>query len=165
MSEQVRKFMASDAFAYVDTYRRLVMNPPGDITASRERLEAKMLEMNLVPPRLYAELRAHEHAFAFVTKQQEPGMVTLGEQKGEDSGALAAAAEQRRELEDEIDELRKRLRQAAQREQELEADVVLRRQEVGILQRKLAQANNSAAVVGVVLGIVVVALLGILLTR
>ena len=92
-------------------------------------------------------------------------MVTLGEQKGEDSGALAAAAEQRRELEDEIDELRKRLRQAAQREQELEADVVLRRQEVGILQRKLAQANNSAAVVGVVLGIVVVALLGILLTR
>jgi len=42
---------------------------------------------------------------------------------------------------------------------------VLRRQEVGILQRKLAQANNSAAVVGVVLGIVVVALLGILLTR
>ena len=165
MSEPVRKFMASDAFAYVDTYRRLVMNTPGDITASKERLQAKMLEMNLVPPRLYAELRAHEHAFNFVAKQQEPGMVSLGEQAAEGQGDAAAAAEARRELEEQVSDLRKELRKAAQREQELEAEGVMQRQEIGRLQRKVAQANNNAAAVGIALGIVVLVLAGILLTR
>ncbi len=165
MSEPVRKFMASDAFAYVDTYRRLVMNTPGDITASKERLREKMLEMNLVPPRLYAELRAHEHAFNFVTKQQDPGMVNLGEQGGDEAAGAAKAADARRELEEEISGLRKELRKAAQREQELEAETVMQRQEMGRLQRRVAQANNNAAVIGVFLGIIVLVLAGILLTR
>ncbi len=167
MSETVRKFMASDAMAYVDTYRRLIMTTAGDIAASKERLEAKMGEMNLVPPRLYAERSAHEHALNFVQKKQEPGMVTLGETPV-DSQSIAAIAERdqaRRQLEDELAGLRRQLQQTMQREHELESALVVRGQEAARLQRKLAQTYNSVAVGGVAVVTVLLVLFGIIAFR
>lgn len=162
MSQPTYKFMASDAFAYVDTYRRLVMSTPGDITASRERLETRMSEMNLVPPRLYAELRAHEHAFNFVMKKQDPGMVVLGDQPAAlDSAGPSPDEEARRRLEDELDQARKLLRQSSQRQQDLEAELVVRHQELGRLQRKLSQTYNSVAVGGVAVLLMVLAALAL----
>jgi hypothetical protein len=164
MAEPVRKFMAADAVAYVDTYRRLIMNTPGDITAARERLEARMLEMNLVPSRLYAELRAHEHACNFVLKKQEPGMVVLGDAKEEGDGAAVAVArdDERRQLEEEAADLRRKLRAAAQQQHELETELVVQSQEVGRLKRKLAQTYNSVAVGGVAVIVVLLVLFGII---
>lgn len=166
MAENVRKFMAADAVAYVDTYRRLIMNTPGDINAAKERLEARMHEMNLVPSRLYAELRAHEHAFNFVLKQQEPGMVTLGEARDDSESAegLAARDEERRQLEEELLELRRNLKRAAQQQHELEAELVVQAQEVISLKRKLAQTYNSVAVGGVAVIVVLLVLFGIILS-
>jgi predicted RNase H-like nuclease (RuvC/YqgF family) len=167
MAEPVRKFMAGDAVAYVDTYRRLIMNTPGDITASRERLEARMHEMNMVPSRLYAELRAHEHAVNFVLKKQEPGMVTLGEAvEGSDGTTdLTARAEELRQLEDEVVDLRRNLRMAAQQQHELETELVVQSQEVGRLKRKLEQTYNSVAVGGVAVIVVLLVLFGIIAFR
>lgn len=167
MSETVRKFMASDAMAYVDTYRRLVMNTPGDITAARERLEAKIRDMNLVPARLFAELRAHEHALNFVLKKQEPGMVTLGEAQAdtESAAGIAARDQERRQLEDEMAELRRTLKKAAQREHELETELVMQQQELNRLKRKLAQTYNSVAVGGVAMVVVLLALFSIIAFR
>lgn len=168
MSEPVRKFMASDAMAYVDTYRRLVMSTPGDITASKERLEAKMREMNMVPPRLYAERCAHDHALNFVQKRLDPGMVTLGEaadQTDTTDSTSTAAQEQHQLLEDELAGLRRQLKQAAQHAHELEADLVVKSQELGRLHRKLAQTYNSVAVGGVAVIVVLLVLFGLLAFR
>jgi chromosome segregation ATPase len=167
MAEAIRKFMAGDAVAYVDTYRRLIMHTPGDITAAKERLLDRMHEMNLVPARLYAELRAHEHALNFVLKKQEPGMVILGDAKEEAESAVDTAAqdEARRKLEEEAADLRRHLKRAAQRENELEAELVVQGQEVARLQRKLAQTYNSVAVGGVAMIVVLLVLFGIIAFR
>ncbi len=164
MTKEVRKFMASDAIAYVDTYRRLIMNTPTDILSSRERLEAKILELPLVPSRLYAERSAHEHALGFVTDRHEPGMVVLGPQEETPVGP-SADAEARRQLEEEVADLRQRLRQAAQREQELEGQLVVKGQEVAGAYRKLAQAQNSMAVGGIAMAVVILVLLIVMVAR
>ncbi|WP_127474735.1 hypothetical protein [Sulfurivermis fontis] len=167
MAEAVRKFMAGDAVAYVDTYRRLIMNTPGDISAAKERLEARMREMNLVPSRLYAELRAHEHALNFVLKKQEPGMVVLGEARDDSESAAGVAAhdEEKRRLEDEVSELRRNLKRAAQQQHELEAELIVQSQEVARLKNKLAQTYNSVAVGGVAVVVVLAVLFGIIAFR
>lgn len=167
MADAVRKFMAADAVAYIDTYRRLIMHTPGEITAAKERLQDRMHEMNLVPARLYAELRAHEHALNFVLKKQEPGMVILGDAKdgAENDVATAAQDEERRKLEEEAADLRRHLKRAAQREHELEAELVMQGQEVARLQRKLAQTYNSVAVGGVAVIVVLAVLFGIIAFR
>lgn len=162
MSQQIYKFMASDAFAYVDAYRRLVMSTPGDITASKERLEEKIRDMNLVPPRLYAELRAHEQAFNFVMKRQDPGMVVLGDQPGDGGPAVD---EVRQQLEEDLSEARKLLRQCSQHQQELETQLVIQRQETARLQRRLAQTYNSAMVGGTALLLMFIAALVVMLGR
>lgn len=164
MAESVRKFMAGDAVAYVDTYRRLIMNTPGDISAARERLEARMHEMNLVPARLYAELRAHEHALNFVLKKQEPGMVVLGEARedGESAAGVAVHDEEKRRLEDEVAELRRNLTRAAQQQHELEAELIVQSQEAARLKHKLTQTYNSVAVGGVAVVVVLLVLFGII---
>jgi len=167
MTEQVRKFMASDAMAYVDTYRKLLMQPPGDVTESLERLKTKMFEMNLVPPRLYAEMRAHEHAFNYLTKQQEPGMVILGDAKAEPTPQELAAAEneEMERLEDELKDAQKKLRRAAEHIQQQEAELVIKRQEAARLQRKIAQTYNSVAVAGAAMVVVLLVLLGIIISK
>lgn len=165
MTQQPYKFMASDAFAYVDTYRRLVMSTPGDISASKERLEARMNEMNLVPPRLFAELRAHEHAFNFVGKKQDPGMVVLSEQPAASVLAGSADAEERKRLEDELDQARAMLRQSAQHIQDIEADLVVQRQETARMQRKLAQTYSTVSIGGAALLLMLVAALVVLLSH
>lgn len=167
MAEALRKFMAGDAVAYVDTYRRLIMHTPGEITAAKERLEARMHEMNLVPARLYAELRAHEHAHNFVLKKQEPGMVVLGEahEDIESAAGVAAHDEEKRRLEDEVAELRRNLKRAAQERHELETELIVQRQEVARLKNKLAQTYNSVAVGGVAVMVVLVVLFGVIAFR
>ncbi len=165
MTQQPYKFMASDAFAYVDTYRRLVMTTPGDISASKERLEAKMNEMNMVPPRLFAELRAHEHAFNFVGRKQDPGMVVLGDQPAESALTQSADDEARQRLQDERDQARDMLRQAGGQIQDLEAALVVQRQETARVRRKLSQTYSTFTVSGVALLLMAVAALVVLLSR
>ncbi len=165
MTQQSYKFMASDAFAYVDTYRRLVMSTPGDISASKERLEARMSEMNLVPPRLFAELRAHEHAFNFVGKRQDPGMVVLNDLPAESAAISKADDEVRERLEDELAQAREMLRQAGQHIQDIEADLVVQRQETARIQRKLSQTYSTVSIGGAALLLMVVAALVVLLSH
>lgn len=167
MTEQVRKFMASDGMAYVDTYRKLLLQPPGDVTESLERLKTKMFEMNMVPPRLYAELRAHEHALNYLVKRQDPGMVILGEAKAEPTAQEVAAAENEEveRLEDELKDAQKKLKIATQHIHDVEAELVMKRQEAARLQRKIAQTYNSVAVAGVAMVVVMLVLLGIVISR
>lgn len=167
MSEQVRKFMASDAIAYVDTYRKLLMQTPGDVNDSLGRLKNKMFEMNLVPPRLYAELRAHEHAIGYLTKQQDPGMVVLGDAKAEPTAVESASAENEEieRLTDELKDTQKKLKFAAQHIHDVEAELVGKRQELARLQRKIAQTYNSVAVAGVAVVVVLLVLVSIIATR
>ncbi|MFA5627729.1 MAG: hypothetical protein WCX90_09115 [Thiohalomonadaceae bacterium] len=163
MGEIVRKFMATDAMSYVDTYRRLIMTTPGDIKVSRERIEARLQEMNLVPSRLYAELCAHEHALNFVLKKQEPGMVILGEAQAEqESDESIKRDEERQQREAEVDDLRRKLKHAAQQYHELEVELVERRQEVASLNRKLAQTYNTFAVSGIASITVLLVLVGLI---
>lgn len=163
MADEVRKFMASDGFAYVDTYRRQVMNPPGDVKASMERLQERMHGMNLVPPRLFAELRAHEHALNFLLKQQDPGMVLLGEAAA--AATDTADADARQELDDALAELRRHLKQAAQREHELQVELVQKNQELSRLNRKLTETYNSVGVGGFAVVVIVLVLIWMLLSR
>jgi len=166
MSAEIYKFMAADAISYVDTYRRLIMNTPGDISISRDSLDERMQEMNVVPPRLYAELRAHEHALDFVLKQQEPGMVALGELPAPPSEEEQAERRDKLErLENEQRACKQKLKQLTQQRQEMEAELVERRQEVEGLKRKISQTYDTVAVSGVATVIILLALLASLFVR
>jgi|GEM_PF-1319320 len=166
MSTPTYRFRASDALVYADTFRRLRLESARDISNGIERVRERMFEMNSPPPRLYAELRAHEHALAFVLKREEPGMVILGESEPDEEseeGALAREmarqAEQRRELESEVERLRGQLRQARQQADELEGRLVQSQQAQASLRRRLSQAHANTAVLGVAAAAIILALL------
>lgn len=158
-------FQASDAFSYVDAYRNLILNDANFIESEKKRLEEKMWNMNVVPSRLQAELRAHEHALAKVVEGSEPGTVVLdgsvGAGEAEEDGAdqTAAYQEEIKALQREVESLKTKLRTAAAQEQELNAAVIRKKQEVNRLQRKLEQTYSSIYVVSATFGVIVLVLL------
>ena len=162
-TEKTRSFRASDAFHYVDTYRSLILNEAGYIEAEKKRIEEKMWGMGMVPARLYAELRAHEHALDKKVEGTDPGVVVLGpDEEGEGDegkGPPRPTREELQEKEREIESLRGKLRVAEAREQDLQTELVKRRQDIGRLKRKLDQTYSSIYVVSITLGLVIVVLL------
>lgn len=166
-NQKKTSFQASDAFAYVDTYRSLILNDGSYIESEKKRLEEKIWNMNMVPSRLQAELQAHDHALAKVMDGKEPGTVAFGgdgESGDEDASSAEAARaymEQAKELKTEVDRLTAKLRTAAAQEQELQAEVVRKNQEINRLRRKLEQTYSSIYVVSATFGVIVLVLLAI----
>lgn len=175
MGDQPYRFLASDAFVYVDTYRRLLLGAPPLIRSALEQLEAKTWSASDAPPRLYAELRAHQHALERLLKDEEPGLVVLGE-TGSGGEAAKGGPEQRqqpvratnetreelRHCREEKEALEASLKQAKEREQELQGDLVQRRHEIGRLERKLSYTHSTAKVLGTTLVFVSTMLLFVL---
>ena len=160
-------FQASDAFAYVDAYRNLILNDANHIESEKKRLEEKMWNMNVVSSRMQAEMRAHEHALAKVLEGTDPGTVVLdgsvgageADESGDDQEAIAAYQEQVKQLQRETESLKHKLRTAAAQEQELQTEVVRKKQEVNRLHRKLEQTYSSIYVVSATFGVIVLVLL------
>lgn len=176
MGDQPYRFLANDAFVYVDTYRRLLMGAPPLIRSALEQLEEKTWSSNQAPSRLYAELRAHQHALERLLKEEEPGLVVLGEagsdsETGQDGpqqvrqAEAPAANDTREELmrcRGENEALEASLKQAKEREHELQGELVQRRHEIGRLERRLSYTHSTATVLGTTLAVVTIVLVFVL---
>lgn len=158
-----QSFRAADAFAYVDTYRRSILNHASRISAEKEKLEEKMWGMTVVPSRLYAEWRAHEHALRFVVENKETDVVVIGPDEGsadtpdplEKAEELRGRAER---AENELGQANRKLRQAAEREHDYQVEMVKKNQELARVKRKLSQTYSSISVVGTTFLVLVVIL-------
>ena len=164
------KFRATDAFVYVDTYRRAILQPIGriqnDLARVRERATAG--DANLSPTRYYAELRAYEHAFNFVSKRQEPNVVFLGEDEDAEvtdgkGGKVAKSAKQlAKELsvcEEHGETLEISLKQSKAREHELQTELVSRDQLIERINHRLANTQSTITVLTTTLAVTVIVLL------
>lgn len=163
------KFRAADAFVYVDTYRRHILYPAArvqtDLNLARERLlDAKS---NLSPTRLYAELRGVEHALAFVTRREEPGLVVLGESEegdlapaGNITGGKSAKqlAHDLRVCEEHGETLELSLKQVKQREHALNVELQSREQLIARLNLRLETSQSAITVLSVALAVMVLVL-------
>ncbi|MCK9530251.1 MAG: hypothetical protein M0R77_06775 [Gammaproteobacteria bacterium] len=167
------KFRAADAFAYVDTYRRHILYPATrvqvDVNQARERLLDP--QASLSPTRLYAELRALEHALAFVTKREDPGLVVLGESAedlaptGNGTGGKTAKqlAQELRVCEEHGETLETSLKQYKQREQEMGAELQAREQHIVRLKLREETAQSTITVLSASLVVTVLILALVLL--
>lgn len=166
-----KTFKANDAFAYVDTFRQQRLNPPSEINNAKDKMYDEILGMEVVPSRNWAEYRAIEHALAYKLEKKEPGLVLLGEGDPEEDNPEAAGKklEQMRKqqsmLEGENSELKKQLRHAHTAEQELQATIVERKQEIARLERKLAQNYSTLMVLSTTGIIVFIVLLSVLIFK
>jgi hypothetical protein len=165
------KFRASDAFVYVDTYRRAILHPLGRVQSDLARAREHTETATLAPTRHFAEVRALEHAANFVLKREEPGLVVLGE--AEEGIAIAdpkaaggtvvksakqLAAELHR-CEEHGETLEISLKQAKGREHELQAEIVSRDQQIARINHRLSGAQSTVTVLTVTLGVTVLVLL------
>jgi len=166
------KFRAADAFAYVDTYRRHILYPAArvqvDVSQARERLLSP--QGTLSPTRLYAELRAIEHALAFITKREDPGLVVLGESAedlaptGNGTGKTAKQlAQELRVCEEHGETLETSLKQYKQREQEMGAELQAREQHIVRLKLREETAQSTITVLSASLVVTVLILVFVLL--
>ena len=169
MANEHKSFYAADAFAYVDTYRRLSMESPAAINASMERVKEQMLGVKSIPSRVYAELRAHEHALdSRLKKEEAPGLVVIGE-KSDEGEALPVhvrqALEEKLHVEAELERARAQIKKVTEWGHDLDAQVIKKTKELGRLQRRYSQAVSSygITIAALVAGIFVLA--GILLLR
>jgi len=163
------KFRASDAFVYVDSYRRAILHPlpriQADIARVREHTEAAKLS----PTRYFAELRALEHAANFVLKREEPGLVVLGESEegvevGDGKGGTVTKSAKQlatdlRRCEEHGETLEIALKQAKSREHELQTEIVAREQQIARMQRRLDNIQSTVTVLTATLGVTVVVLM------
>jgi chromosome segregation ATPase len=168
------KFRAADAFVYVDTYRRHILYPAPRVQADLNRVRERLLDpnQNLSPTRLYAELRAVEHALAFVIKREEPGLVLLGEGEGEGDMPVAAAngpgksakqlAHDLRLCEEHAETLELSLKQSKQREHELAAELQSREQYIERLKLRLETNQSTITVLSATLAVMVLVLVLVL---
>ncbi|MFA5529111.1 MAG: hypothetical protein WDA11_00445 [Thiohalomonadaceae bacterium] len=168
------KFRAADAFVYVDTYRRHILYPAARVQTDLNRARDQLIDpkSNLSPTRLYAELRALEHALAFVTRREEPGLVVLGESE-EDTASLAAnatggksakqLAHDLRVCEEHSESLELSLKQYKQREQELSTELQAREQYIARLKLRLETSQNTVTVLSAALAVAAVVLALVLL--
>lgn len=169
------KFRAVDAFVYVDTYRRQILHPASRIQSDLRRINDQLMHpaANLSPTRLYAELRAYEHALNFVVKREEPGMVVLGETDDDvaqaqvnlnnnDGKPLRSAKQLANDLricEEHSETLDVSLRQAKTRESELLDEIREREHRIERINRRMANSQSTLTVLSVTLGVTVLALL------
>jgi predicted nucleic acid-binding Zn-ribbon protein len=170
------RFRATDAFVYVDTYRREILQPvpriQSDLARVRERAEST--DANLSPTRYFAELRALEHALNFVVKREEPNVVVLGH--GDEEANLAEAkaggaitksakqlAQELSRCEEHGETLEIALKQAKGREHELQAQIVSRDQQITRINYRLANSQSTVTVLTATLALVVVVLLLVVL--
>lgn len=170
MGDEVKQFLASDAFAYVDTYRHSILKSAGVLNSDKERLQNKFWESSSIDSRFYAELRAVEHALDYVLRGTEPGLVILGEPaKGEVEGAPQAELDECKQALQEVSmdkgKLDKAYRQLTGQAQQLQAQVVQQRQESNALRRRLAQNNSTFVVIAMTMFAVILTLLWVLWGR
>lgn len=181
-TEHPHSFESRDAMVYVDTYRRLRLEEGSSIERSKQRLMEKYWNVAQAPTRYYAELRAHEHALAFVTRRQEPGLVVLGdivaepepgsETESEEARMIAALSETIKAKGEEIGNLTAQAArlnaQIATMEEEhrdAKAEIANKEQQLRRLRERLMQTNSTFMVVGAMLTLVVIALLYLYLAR
>ena len=169
MVDEVKRFLAGDAFAYVDTYRDGILKTAGALNDEKERMQNKFWESSSIDSRFYAELRAVEHALDYVLKGEEPGMVVLGEAseaEGEGGGSSPAELQQCRQTLEALSEEKARTdkayRQLTGQAQQLQAQLVQTRQETNILRRRLTQNNSTFVVIVATLFAVILTLLWVL---
>lgn len=172
MGGKHKSFYATDAFAYVDTYRRGVLNHASRIEGEKERLEEKMWQMNIVPSRLWAEWRAYVHALAFVNENQDPSLVYLGpddevpeEVDGDPAQAIAGLREELEGKEDEIEELTKKVSRAKELEQDYQVELVRKNQEINKLNRRLTQTYASIYIITATMTVITLILLAVRFLR
>ncbi len=169
--QQTRTFMANDAIAYVDAYRRWLLEQPSAISTAKDKYQNELYDMEVVSSRNWAELRAMEHALHYKVKKEEPGLVVLGDKPPEDSTGetmspqLKKALEEKDSLEEQNRALVRQLRAANERQIELQGEVVQREQQAKRAERKLSQAYSTFTVSGVTGVIVLLLLFGLLFFR
>ncbi len=172
MTGVIKEFLASEAFAYVDTYRNSILKSASALNSEKERLNNKFWESSTVDLRYYAELRAVEHALDYVLKGTDPGTVILGEPAAEAEGEGAPAAEELEECRQTLQELGqekgkldKSYRQLVGQAQQLQAQLVQQRQEANALKRRLTQNNSTFVVIAMTMFTVILTLLWVLSGR
>ena len=170
MGEEVKQFLASDAFTYVDTYRNSILRSASTLSGEKDRLQNKFWESSSVDSRFYAELRAVEHALNYVLQGAEPGMVILGEPskdgaEGMPQAELDECKQALQEVSQDKSKLDKAYRQLAGQAQQLQAQLVQQRQEANALRRRLAQNNSTFVVIAMTMFAVILTLLWVLWGR
>lgn len=150
------RFRASDAFTYVDTYRREILANADRIQDDLKRIQEEVWSASEAPSRVYAQLRAVEHALEFVVRREEPGLVVLGETSGadedesdSDSGESAEVTELKQALdkrEAEVVTLQASLKHTKEKAADLEAEVVARDQQNRRLQHRLDSSQSTITV-------------------
>lgn len=161
MSDKGRQFEAREAFAYVDAYRSGIAKTAEILSEEKEKLEKQYWQSNTADRQLVAQLRGVEHAYNYVAKGEEPGIVILGDAPnseaatGEDGGALAECHEVVQSLQSQRNLLDQKVKQLKNQGQDLQAEVVQARQVGIILQRRLSQSNSTFVVVVVTMFLVI----------
>lgn len=170
MGEEIKQFLASDAFTYVDAYRSSILKSASVLNGEKDRLQNKFWESSSVESRFYAELRAVEHALDYVLQGNEPGMVVLGEPGKEGAGGMSQAEfdecrQALQEVTQEKGKLDKAHRQLVGQAHELQAQLVQQRQEANALRRRLTQNSSTFVVIAMTMFAVILTLLWVLWGR
>lgn len=170
MSNESSQFQAQDAFTYVDTYRKSILKSASILTDSIDRLEKQYWDENQSDPKLVAELRAMQDALKYVTKGEEPGLVTLGDvnverQATPSNEELDDCRASVSSLLDQREQLEQRIRQLRNQDSELQGYVVHARQQLLVYRRRLVQSNSTFVVVVTAMFLVIVVQLYLLWSR
>jgi hypothetical protein len=168
MLDTVATIQAGDIFFYVDNYRRLIRKSIGEINREKELYEEKFWQSEFVGSRYYAGLRAFEHAINYVLKREDPGMVLFGEEGEEETSKEqqdelfeAACRKVRDEKQAEVDDLKRQLQQASDKEQGMQGELVQREQQIRTLARRMESAQSTYVVLIGAMGLIIAVLLGI----
>jgi hypothetical protein len=161
MSNESSQFQAQDAFTYVDTYRKSILKSAAILTEQIERLEKQYWDESQSNPKLVAELRATQDALKYVTKGEEPGLVTLGDinverQQDPSNEALTDCRASVDSLMAQRDQLEQRIHQLRNQDSELSGYVVHARQQLQVYRRRLVQSNSTFVVVVTAMFLVIV---------
>jgi hypothetical protein len=170
MADEIKRFLASDAFTYVDTYRDSILKSAVELNGAKERLQNRFWESSSVDSRFYAELRAVEHALDYVLKGSEPGMVVLGDESKQ-AGTEAPKGEVERcqqalqALSEEKDRVDRAFRTLTSQASELQAQLVQQHQVTNALKRRLVQNSSTFVVIAATMFAVILTLLWVLWGR
>jgi len=171
MAEELKRFLASDAFTYVDTYRSSILKSAVELNGDKERLQNRFWESSTVGSRYYAELRAVEQALDYVLKGSEPGMVVLGDESKEPGVGEAPQGELERcrlslqALSEEKERQDRAYRTLSSQAHELQAQLVQQHQVTNALRRRLVQNNSTFVVIATTMFAVILTLLWVLWGR
>lgn len=161
MSNESSQFQAQDAFVYVDIYRKSILKSASILTDSIERLEKQYWDESQSDSKLVAELRAMQDALKYVTKGEEPGLVTLGDinverESNPSNEELSDCRASVESLMAQREQLEQRIRQQRDVDSELQGYVVYARQQLQVYRRRLIQSNSTFVVVVTAMFLVIV---------